>query len=369
MKKVLITGVTGQTGSYMVEHLLKTTDHNIVGVVRRLSVSNHENINHISDPRFRLEFAEVTDKSSIQSLIKKEKPDYFINFAANSFVGNSWNMPYSHMDTNFMGVLHQLEAIKDFCPNCRYYNAGSSEEFGNVEYSPQDEKHPQNPRSPYGVSKSAARLLVKVYRESYNLYAIQGHLFNHESPRRGVEFVSRKIAMGVARIKNAIDNKKPFQPIELGNLNASRDWSHAADFVDGIWRMLNQEKHRSTTKMLGGGHSRLWLDDGGNKTWLKEYVLASNQTHTVRNFVEKAFQVAGIYGAWQLAFLEQDETFVNKDSTLVKINPEFYRPAEVELLYGDASLAKEELNWSPNYTFNSLVEEMANEELCKIAKK
>lgn len=363
MKKVVVTGVTGQTGSYMVEYLLKNTNYEIVGVVRRLSVPNHENISHINDPRFVKKIADISDKSSITNLIAEEKPDYFINFAANSFVGNSWDMPYSHMENNFMGVLHQLEAIKNFCPSCRYYNAGSSEEFGNVDYSPQNEKHPLKPRSPYGVSKVAARQLIKVYRESYELYAIQGQLFNHESPRRGEEFVSRKITLGVSRIKKAIDRELLFAPIELGNLDAQRDWSHAYDFVDGIWRMLNQEDHRLDLYkyhvLRNVKTSAFWAK------YLKEYVLASGEVHSIRKFVEESFKVAGITGYWREGTYKENETFESEYGTLVKINPKFYRPAEVELLCGDSTLARTDLGWNPEYNFESLVREMTESEIWK----
>lgn len=364
VKKVLITGVSGQTGSYAVDYLLAHTDCEIVGIVRRLSVPNHRNISHIKNKRFRVEVADVTDKTSITNLIVAEKPDYFINFAANSFVGNSWEMPYNHMETNFLAVLHQLEAIKNNCPLCRYYNAGSSEEWGNIDYSPQDELHPLKPRSPYAVSKIAARHTIKVYRESYGLYAIQGSLTNHESKRRGDDFLTQKVAQGVARIKTAITQKKSFTPIELGNLEAKRDWSHAADFVHGIWRMVNQEKYNEDLKkaFLSRGRITAPFEIRSDIEWLskniKEYVLSSNETHSIREFVEKAFGVAGIKGSWQLGFTKEDETFEGNSGTLVKINPKFYRPAEVDLLCGDSSLARRELLWVPHYNFDSLVEEM-----------
>ena len=194
MKKVIITGVTGQDGSFMADYLLKNTEHTIIAGVRRLSVKNHVNIQHLLDhPRFRLIDLDVADQANTELVISEEKPDYFINFAANSFVGVSWKMPVNHMETNAMAVLYQLEAIRKHCPNCRYYNAGSSEEFGDVLHSPQSELHPIRSRSPYGVSKASARHMVKVWRDSYDLFAIQGWLFNHEGTRRGEEFVTRKI--------------------------------------------------------------------------------------------------------------------------------------------------------------------------------
>ena len=339
MKKIIITGVTGQDGSFMADYLLKNTEHAIVAGVRRLSVKNHGNINHLVDnPRFKLIDLDVADQANTEAVIEEEKPDYFINFAANSFVGVSWKMPVNHMETNAMAVLYQLEAIRKHRPNCRYYNAGSSEEFGDVLHSPQSELHPLRPRSPYGVSKASARHMVKAWRDSYNLYAIQGWLFNHEGTRRGEEFVTRKITKNVARIKyEYILND--FKPLELGNVDAKRDWSDAEDFVEGIWLMLNQEEP-------------------------KEYVLSSNETHTIREFVEEAFNFAG-FGSEKCRWEGRgvDEKYYHGDRVLVQINPEFYRPAEVDLLLGDSSLARRELDWNPQTDFLELVRKMVAHDL------
>jgi len=340
MKKVIITGVTGQDGSYMADYLLANTTHKIYGAVRRVSVKNHDNIAHLKgDPRFELIDLDVTDPINITGVIEKYKPDYFINFAANSFVGNSWDMPVNHFQTNTMGVLYQLEAIRKYVPHCRYYNAGSSEEFGDVDYSPQDEDHPLKPRSPYGASKASARHIVKVYRESYHIYAVQGWLFNHESERRGEEFVTRKITKGVARIKKLLDQpkRKDIAPIFVGNISARRDWSHAEDFVDGIWKMLNQVRP-----------SPLEVED---------YVLSSNETHSVKEFIEIAFECVNIFGVWESEGNE-NATFRHRDRILVEIDPKFFRPAEVELLYGDSSCARVELDWEPRVSFRELVERM-----------
>ena len=217
-KLVFITGVTGQDGSLLVDYLLKNTDYFIIGGARRLSIKNHENLAHLDDnPRFKLVNFDLSDTHSINKIVDKLKPDYFVNLAAQTFVGSSWDFPAQTWECNTTAIIHILEAIRQHKPTCRFYNAGSSEEYGDVEYIPQDEKHPSKPRSPYGASKSAARQLVKVYRESYNLYAIQGLLFNHEGVRRGEEFVTRKITKGVARIKKAIVEGKSFEPIELGS--------------------------------------------------------------------------------------------------------------------------------------------------------
>lgn len=345
MKKVIITGVTGQVGSYMADFLLQFTNLKVYGAIRRLSVPNHENIKHIKDPNFKLIEMDLGDEHSIRSCIEEIKPDYFINFAANSFVGNSWKMPVNHFQNNTMGVLHQLEAIRKHCPSCRYYNAGSSEEFGDVIYSPQDLNHPSRPRSPYGASKVAARQIVKVWRDSYNLFAIQGYLFNHESERRGEEFVTRKITKNVARIcKSLSSGEVNFEPLELGNLDAKRDWSHAEDFVRAVWLMLNEDQP-------------------------KDYLLASGEAHTVREFIELAFANAGIKGYWTGKELDEKFKFIGEvpvDITLVKINPDFYRPAEVELLLGDPIEAQVDLCWKKNVDFPTLVRRMVQNDLEKI---
>lgn len=339
MKKVIISGASGQDGSYMIDHLLETTDYEIIGCVRRktLELDNFFK-KHYNNSRFRLVHFDLTDVHSITSLIKDEQPDYFINFAAQTFVGDSWEMPTLHFKCNAESVLHMLEAIRNFCPHCRFYSAGTSEQYGDVDYSPQDIRHPFKPRSPYGAAKVAANMLVKVYRESYGLYAVHSILFNHESPRRPECFVSKKITKAVARIKQNIDKKESFEPLELGNLNAQRDWSHAKDFVKGVWLMLNKEKPR-------------------------DYLLASGETHTVKKFVELSFKHVGIFGNWKG---EGDkETFVLKNSSqcLVKVNKKFYRPAEVSLLLGDPKEAEKELNWKREISFEDLVKNMVDDDL------
>jgi len=346
LKKVLITGVTGQDGSYMADFLLERNEYEIYGMVRRASTNNYHNIKHLlKNNRFKLITGDLTDSQSIDNIVIEIKPDYFINLAAQSFVGASWQIPEQTFDIDAIGVIRCLEAIRKHCPACRFYNAGSSEELGNVDYSPQDEDHPLKPRSPYGAAKAAARHIVKVYRESYNLYAIQGLLYNHESPRRGEEFVTRKITKQIAKIKQAIDQNIAFESLELGNIYAKRDWSHAKDFVKGIWLMLNQETP-------------------------KEYLLASGQTHTVKEFIEKAFNLCQIFGEWRGKGLE--EQFILKktlnsiyydNKILVKINKNFYRPAEVDLLLGNPSKAKSELNWNPEISFENLIKEMVFQDI------
>jgi GDPmannose 4,6-dehydratase len=339
MKKILITGITGQDGSLMADYLLKNTEHDIIGGVRRLSVENHKNISHLKDnPRFFLIDLDVSDPQNINKVILEQKPDYFINFAANSFVGSSWDMPFNHMQTNCMAVLHQLEAIRRHAPHCRYYNAGSSEEFGDVVDTPQTENHPLRPRSPYGASKCAARHLVKVYRDSYDIYAVQGWLFNHEGVRRGEEFVTRKITKNVARILAEFELGKEIKPLQLGNVESKRDWSDAEDFMTGVWLMLNQDRKNP-----------------------KEYILSSNETHSIREFVEEAFNFAGFHRSicrWEGEGL--DEKYFHGSDLFVEVNKDFYRPAEVDLLWGDSSKAREELGWEPKTTFVQLVKKMVD---------
>lgn len=342
MKKVLITGVTGQDGSLMADFLLQNTQNTIVAGVRRLSVKNHENIKHIiNHPRFKLIDLDITDNENVSKVISEEKPDYFINFAANSFVGNSWTMPINHMQTNAMSVLYQLNAILKYCPDCKYYNAGSSEEFGDVDYCPQNEMHPLKPRSPYGASKASARHLVKVYRESFNIFAIQGWLFNHEGVRRGEDFVTRKISKSVAEISHSILNNRPFKPLSLGNIESKRDWSDAEDFVEGIWLMLEQETP-------------------------KEYVLSSGECHSIREFVDHCLNFANLQGYWCGKGVDEKfildnhliEEYSLKNHVIVDISEDFYRPAEVDILLGDPSNAEKNLGWKRKTNFKKLVQKM-----------
>ena len=350
--KIIVTGVLGQDGANMVEYLLRNTTAEIYGMIRRSSNPNFVNCSgFINNSRFKLVYGDLSDSVSIDNLVREIQPDYFINFGAQSFVGCSWNIPLQTFDINATGVARCLEAIRRFKPNCRFYSAGSSEEFGDVTTIPQDINHPIRPRSPYGASKAACRHLVKVYRESYNLYAIHGILFNHEGTKRGEEFVTRKITKGVARIYHAIKNGKSFEPIELGNLDAKRDWSDSEDFVDGVWKMLNQET-------------------------AKDYILSSNETHSIREFIQIAFNEAGIDGVWHGSNINEEYSVSTKyaiandpiSSILVKINKKFYRPAEVDLLMGDSIPARKELGWSPNVDFKALVKKMVAHDISVLDK-
>jgi GDPmannose 4,6-dehydratase len=334
MKKIIVTGVTGQDGSHMADYLLANTEYMIYGAVRRLSVKNHENILHLEDnPRFKLINMDLNDAHSMRDVVIDIQPDYFINFAAQSFVAGSWDYPIQTWDTDSNSVLHILESIRRFAPHCRFYNAGSSEEFGDVVCTPQDENHPLRPQSPYGAAKCAARHIVRVYRESYNLYAIQGWLFNHEGTRRGLDFVTRKISHGVASIKIALEEGKKIPVLELGNLEAKRDWSDAEDFMEGVWIMLNQDEP-------------------------KNYVLGSGEMHSVRQFLNECLRLADIEFIIQ-GQNEEEKYLTKKNKKLIfQINPKFYRPAEVHKLCGDCSLAEKEMGWVRKTDFLGLVKKM-----------
>ena len=340
-RKVIVTGILGQDGANMAEYLLRDPINHVYGMMRRSANPNFENAEGFKEhPNFEFVHGDLTDDISLDKIVREVQPEYFINFAANSFVGCSWDMPEQVFDVNSLGVLRCLESIRKFQPTCRVYSAGSSEEFGDVDYSPQDIRHPIKPRSPYGASKAAARHLVKVYRESYDMYAVHGILFNHEGTKRGEEFVTRKITKGVARIHDSIKNNKNFKPIELGNLDAKRDWSDSEDFVKGVWLMLNQDSP-------------------------KDYVLSSGETHSIREFVEKSFQHAGFSGEWKGNGVKESYVITNKSKkvTVVKINPEFYRPAEVELLLGNSIPAQQELGWEREVSFDGLVEKMVKHDI------
>ena len=247
-------------------------------------------------------------------------------------------MPLSVLDVNTGGVIRCLEAIRKFKPDCRFYSAGSSEEFGDVDYSPQDIKHPIKPRSPYGASKAAARHMVKVYRESYDLFAVHSILFNHEGMKRGREFVTRKITNKVAEIKHALDKKISFETLQLGNINSRRDWSDSRDFVEGVWLIMNQDKP-------------------------KDYVLSSNKTHSVKEFVQKAFDFAGVPGLWSGEGMDEKFRLFQENTVLAEINEKFYRPAEVDLLLGDSTPAREELGWKPKISLDKMIESMVQKDL------
>jgi GDPmannose 4,6-dehydratase len=368
---VIITGMNGQLSQYLIKYLQENEPHlKIVGTVRHKSYDNQPYI--FDKSKIAVELMDLGDPHSIENLILKYRPNYFINTAANAYVGESWDVPIQQMELNCLGVLHQLEAIKKHSPHTRYFNMGTSEEFAVSEKTgPQNEDTRIYPKSPYGCAKAAARYLVSTYRNSFGLYAIQGWTFNFESKLRGEKYVTRKITKNVARINRAIEDGKPFEPLELGNIYSNRSWQHASDVADGVWRMLNQEKYLSQT------FSARWKDenpqhqgsvglyfDGQFKP--KEYVLSATETYTVKQFVEASFKKVGLEDLeWRGDGV--DETLVCHNlcgsPVLVKINPKFYRPLDVTYLHGDPFRVKYDLGWDTTVSFDEIVNEMVNNDI------
>ncbi len=316
-KIALITGVTGQDGSYLAE-LLLDRGYEVVGVVRRTSHDSYERIGHLLD-RLHIVAADLLDQHSLTSVVRDAKPDEVYNLAAQSFVPTSWTQPVLTGEFTALGVTRLLEAVRLAHPEARLYQASSSEMFGQVQETPQRETTPFYPRSPYGVAKVYGHWITVNYRESYGLYAVSGILFNHESPRRGLEFVTRKISHGVARIVKGKDRE-----LRLGNLDARRDWGFAGDYVDAMWRMLQPPRPG-------------------------DYVIGTGDTHTVRELCEIAFSHVGL--DWE---------------KYVRVDPRFVRPAEVDLLQADPGKAQRELGWAPKTTFRELVQMMVDADLKRV---
>ncbi len=337
MKKALITGITGQDGSYLAELLLEK-NYEVYGIWRRKATVDYGNISHIKN-KIHLIYADMTDPVSLIQAMQIAQPDEVYNLAAQSFVASSWSTPLNTAETNALGVTNLLEAIRIVKPDAKFYQASTSEMFGLVQEMPQTEKTPFYPRSPYGVAKLYGHWITKNYRESYDLFACSGILFNHESERRGMEFVTRKISHAVAEISGGFRDC-----VELGNLSAKRDWGHSQDYVRAMWLMLQQEKP----------------DD---------YVIATNETRTVREFVETAFNHVGIELRWQGEGL--NEVGINKknNQVVVKVNPEFFRPAEVEVLLGNPEKAEKVLGWKREIDFPELVARMVQHDLALVQKK
>lgn len=337
MKNALITGITGQDGSYLAELLLEK-GYNVYGIWRRKANVDYGNIAHLKD-KVKLIYADMTDPISLISAMKISQADEVYNLAAQSFVSTSWDTPVATADINAVGVTNMLEAIRIVKPEARFYQASTSEMFGLVQETPQRETTPFYPRSPYGVAKLYGHWITKNYRESYGLFACSGILFNHESERRGIEFVTRKITDAVARIKLGLQDF-----VELGNMDAKRDWGHSKDYVRAMWLMLQQDKP----------------DD---------YVIATNETRTVREFVETAFSHVGISIQWQGKGV--DEVGINKadGKVIVKVNKKFFRPAEVDILLGDPSKAEKILGWKREISFSQLVERMVKNDLALVEKE
>lgn len=318
MPRALITGVTGQDGSYLAEFLL-AKDYEVVGVVRRTSHHSYERIEHLLD-RIEVVAADLLDQHSLTVVLQDTRPDEVYNLAAQSYVPTSWTQPVLTGEFTALGVTRILEAIRLVHPTARFYQASSSEMFGRVTETPQRETTSFYPRSPYGVAKVYGHWITVNYRESYNLYAVSGILFNHESPRRGIEFVTRKVTDGVARIKLGMARQ-----ISLGNLDARRDWGFAGDYVDAMWRMLQQPSPQ-------------------------DYVVGTGRTHSVRELVEAAFSHVGL--DWQKH---------------VVTDPKFMRPAEVDLLLADPTKAKRELGWTPQVDFKQLIAMMVDADLERLS--
>jgi GDPmannose 4,6-dehydratase len=334
METVIITGANGQLGQHMIRHLLTRMEPmRIIGTTRRRS---HDSQPFIFD-RSRIQWAtmELTDPPSVEKLIIDSKPDYFINTAADTFVGLSWQQPVTHLEQNTLGVLHQLEAIKKHSPGTRYFNSGSSEEFGDGHGVIQDENTPLAPRSPYGASKCAARHLLNVYRASYGLWACSNWSFNFESVLRSEIFLTRKITMGAARIRQAIDLGQPFEPIEVGNLNTARSWAHASDVADAIWRTLNADTP-------------------------KDYVVSSPEVHSLHDLVDTAFEVAGVTGKWY------GGAFLTAYGPTVQYAEKFKRPNDVHWLGGNSARIQQDLGWRCTISFRQLIEEMVNHDLAHL---
>ena len=318
-RRALITGITGQDGSYLAELLLEK-GYEVFGMTRRASTENVERIAHLTD-RVTLIQGDLLDPHSLVSALRTSEPHEVYNLAAQSFVPTSWNQPVLTAEFTGVGVTRLLEAVRTVDPDIRFYQASSSEMFGKVREVPQTETTPFHPRSPYGVAKTYGHYITVNYRESFGLYAISGILFNHESPRRGLEFVTRKISDGVARIKLGLADE-----LRLGNLDAERDWGYAGDYVEAMWRMLQQDE-------------------------AEDYVIATGETHSVQEFSELAFAHLGLDA-----------------KQYVKTDPEFLRPAEVDHLVGDASKARAQLGWEPSHTFRELVEVMVDADLERLSR-
>ncbi|KAA3617060.1 MAG: GDP-mannose 4,6-dehydratase [Calditrichaeota bacterium] len=353
MKKALITGITGQDGSYLTELLIEK-GYQVHGIIRRASSFNTQRLEHIyQDPHSEsrnmiLHYGDLTDSSNLNRILEKVQPDEIYNLAAQSHVGVSFQVPEYTAEVDATGTLRFLDAIKETGINTRFYQASTSELYGQVQEIPQTEKTPFYPRSPYAVAKLYAFWITVNYREAYDLYACNGILFNHESPRRGETFVTRKISRAVTKIYLGLQKK-----LFLGNMDAKRDWGYAPEYVEGMWRMLQQDKP-------------------------EDFVLATNETNSVREFVNHAFNRLGVQLDWQggdenekgvvKSVIANSETSLKTGDVVAEVDPNYYRPTEVDLLIGDASKAEKELGWKPKVTFKELVEIMVDADL-KLAQQ
>ncbi len=337
MKKALITGITGQDGSYLAELLLEK-GYEVYGTMRRKSVADYGNAAHIKD-RIHFIYADLTDLVSLIHAMEISQADEVYNLAAQSFVGASWIQPVATAQMDAIGVTNMLEAVRLVKPEARFYQAATSEMFGKVQEVPQTEQTPFYPRSPYGVAKLYGYWITKNYRESYRMFACSGILFNHESERRGMEFVTRKITYAAACIRQGVQDC-----VELGNLDAKRDWGHAKDYVHAMWLLLQNESP-------------------------KDYVIAANETRTVREFAETAFRYTGITLTWEGEGIQEVGRNQEDGRILVKVNPQFFRQAEVELLWGNPAKAEKELGWKREISFEELVQRMVKSDMALVKKE
>ncbi|MCC5815244.1 MAG: GDP-mannose 4,6-dehydratase [Leptospira sp.] len=333
MKKALITGITGQDGSYLTELLLKK-GYQVHGIVRRTSLFNRDRIEHLhSNENLILHYGDMTDSSNLNRILEKVNPTEIYNLAAQSHVQVSFEVPEYTAEVDAVGTLRILDAIKQTGVNSRFYQASTSELYGLVQEVPQTEKTPFYPRSPYAVAKLYAYWAVVNYREGFGLHASNGILFNHESPRRGETFVTRKITLGVAGILSG-----KLEKLVMGNIDAKRDWGYAPDYVEMMWMMLQQDEP----------------DD---------YVVATNETHTVKEFIEESFKIAGKTVEWKGEGVDEKGYDTSNGKVIVEINPKYFRPTEVELLIGNPLKAKEKLGWEPKVKFKELVKIMTEADL------
>ena len=345
MKKALISGITGQDGSYLAEILLDK-GYEVHGIIRRSSSFNRERIDHLyianerlRDKKLFLHYGDVTDTSNLNRLLEKIEPNEIYNLAAQSHVKVSFDIPEYTAQVDAVGTLRFLDAIREAGLRTRFYQASTSELFGKAQAVPQNEKTPFYPRSPYGVAKLYGYWIVVNYREAYNLFACNGILFNHESPRRGESFVTRKITIAAAKIKMGLQ-----KTVALGNLNAKRDWGYAKEYCEGMWKMLQLDAP-------------------------EDFVLATGETHTVREFAEIAFREIGLPIRWKGKGIKEKGVLQSNGATVIEIDPKFYRPTEVDLLIGDPSKAKKRLGWQTKTKFEDLVKMMVHSDEERIAKR
>ncbi|MFA4817337.1 MAG: GDP-mannose 4,6-dehydratase [Parcubacteria group bacterium] len=338
MKKALITGITGQDGSYLAELLLEK-GYEVHGVRRASSIFNTQRLenllsgSHSKDGRLQLHYGDLTDSSNLNRLLEQIKPDEIYNLGAQSHVHLSFQIPEYTAEVDGVGTLRLLDAIKETGIKTKFYQASTSELFGKARETPQKETTPFYPRSPYAAAKLYAYWIVVNYREAYNLFSCNGILFNHESPRRGKTFVTRKITCGIANIKKGLQDS-----IKLGNLDAKRDWGYAKDYVEAMWLILQQDQP-------------------------EDYVIATGETHTVREFCEKAFGCVGIELEWRGNGVDEKGIDKKTGKVLIEVDPKYFRPTEVDLLLGDSTKAKKKLGWKPSVTFDALVEMMVKSDL------